>query len=225
MGASGGHPQAQAPKGGTPAPPSEARPSHGCLCAGNDEGEDIYEVSHLGLDECMPSSMVQRCYVEPISDVDYANVVLTQASIRGDLGEIHRALALGATVDNKVNMSITMGANSKAKIRAAMTPLMRAAANGHIEIVAALLKAGADPLKTDANRWTALCHALAAGELEAAHTLLRHPGTDANKQKVAVQRVSQRILIECEVDCAAKDFAKVQKEISAGGAFHTDAVV
>jgi ankyrin repeat protein len=100
-----------------------------------------------------------KLLVEPVL---HANVSL----VRPDIEFVKSLLADG----NDVNERNTLGS----------TPLMLAAATGHVEIVELLLMSGAEINSADKNGQTALILALARRHLKTANLLLSVPGVDVN---------------------------------------------
>ncbi|HEY3739232.1 MAG TPA: ankyrin repeat domain-containing protein [Bryobacteraceae bacterium] len=83
---------------------------------------------------------------------------------------------------------IAAGANVNAQTRLeAITPLFLASANGDPELVAQLLKAGADAKSVKPNGTTVLMVAAAAGNLDAVKVLVEHGAEIDSKEKVHEQ--------------------------------------
>eukprot|EP00913_Durusdinium_trenchii_P025456 g23896.t3 len=84
---------------------------------------------------------------------EVADVRLAQAATRGELKDIEQALRAGARVDTRAELHIAMGDASGSK-PGKRTPLMRAAASGHLEVVKTLIRAGASIWRVDSRGWT-----------------------------------------------------------------------
>jgi len=124
-------------------------------------------------------------------------VLLAQASVRGDVSDLSRALSMGANVDSRADLCIAMGAN-QGKGSKRLTSLMRACHGGHTEAVSFLVAASASLWRADSEGWTPLCHALAAGELKIARQLLASAGPNADRQKKIACSKKVQILESCD---------------------------
>lgn len=129
--------------------------------------------------------------LQPLTDEECADVLLVNAVIRGELADVRRALATGADPGTVADLALrtaepqqqpprprpgTAGPPGRPPALAGhrsdgTTPLMRAAALGHADIVWCLLEAGASLEDRDCRGWTPICHALGAGEVELARAL------------------------------------------------------
>eukprot|EP00435_Cladocopium_sp_Y103_P056222 s136_g18.t3 len=97
---------------------------------------------------CVPERM------SGLTDQECADVRLAQAATRGELKDLQQAIRSGARVDTRAEMHIAMGDAGNAK-PGKRTPLMRACASGHLEVVKALLASGASMWRVDSRGWTA----------------------------------------------------------------------
>merc|ERR1719329_1225634 len=80
-----------------------------------------------------------------------------------------RAFGDGADVNTVADLSMSTVQGGTAGRRALrVTPLMRAAALGHVDVMRQLVERGAYIVKRDSRGWSALCYALGACELQAA---------------------------------------------------------
>lgn len=133
---------------------------------------------------CDLRGIPQACVPERMSgltDQECADVRLAQAATRGELKDLQQAIRSGARVDTRAEMHIAMGDAGNAK-PGKRTPLMRACANGHLEVVKALLMSGASMWRVDSRGWTPLCYALANGEWIIAGHLLSEAGNHRDRQ-------------------------------------------
>lgn len=92
----------------------------------------------------------------------------------GDLARVHTLLQAGTPVDQAESIEVATP-DGGAEVVTGVTPLMRAAAEGHADVVAALLAAGADPNHRSSDRWTPLLMA-AISETPAVAQLLVQAG-------------------------------------------------
>merc|ERR1719498_1378290 len=115
-------------------------------------------------DPCTPALAGRS--LAPLSDQECADIALVQATVRGEVADVVRALSLGASPNTIAELTLRMGEPKKGRRgRAAhMTPLMRACELGHEDVVVQLLSAKASAVQCDSHGWTPLAHALAAGE-------------------------------------------------------------
>jgi len=95
---------------------------------------------------------------------------LGDAAKCGDVGEVERLIAGGADVNSLVD---------------GMTPLHKAAENGHVAVIGALVKGGAHVDGEDEDGWTPLMWAAAAGHAAALEALVA-AGADANHATICV---------------------------------------
>jgi len=168
----------------------------------------------LSLDECVPVRL------QGLNDQACADVLLVQAAQRGDLDDLRVALMKGAVVDNCANLCLNMGEAAAAR-PTGITPLMRACACGHEDVIKHLLEAKANPHRTDTRRWTALCHALASGELGVAKLLLETAGS-AERQKVAAHNQRDIIIDHCEESVGAAAAEELRGAFKEGGLLMLD---
>mmetsp|Transcript_11949 Transcript_11949/g.32309 ORF Transcript_11949/g.32309 Transcript_11949/m.32309 type:complete len:236 (+) Transcript_11949:64-771(+) len=151
-----------------------------------------------------------------LSDAACINVLLAQAAVRGELSDVKRALDQGAKVDTCAELQVNLGVRDRKRIKR-VTPLMRACANGHEDVVASLLAAGASHSRYDSRGWTPLCYALGAGELNLARKLLQQMEGNAAQQKAIAQNLKSELVEECE-DCASElSAAELLKEFGPDG--------
>eukprot|EP00933_Yihiella_yeosuensis_P043167 TRINITY_DN37903_c0_g1_i1.p1 TRINITY_DN37903_c0_g1~~TRINITY_DN37903_c0_g1_i1.p1 ORF type:complete len:248 (-),score=48.02 TRINITY_DN37903_c0_g1_i1:119-862(-) len=143
-----------------------------------------------------------------LTDQEYANVLLAQASIRGEVEDVKRALSKGANVDTRAELSIAMGEHSASSLRR-LTPLMRACRCGHAKVVTILVEKEASLWRADADGWTPLCHAIAASELDIARQLLEAAGVHGNRQKAIARTKLAQIYEQSEEDLDEKDIDKL----------------
>mmetsp|Transcript_117871 Transcript_117871/g.338010 ORF Transcript_117871/g.338010 Transcript_117871/m.338010 type:complete len:213 (-) Transcript_117871:231-869(-) len=162
------------------------------------------------LDECIPDKPVG------LTDKECTDVLLVQAVVRADIMDIDRALSKGANVNTAAALSINMGEVVPCAPKQ-VTPLMRACALGHTEVVERLLEARADIWQHDSKGWTPLCHALGAGELDIARRLLRAAGASSERQKMPAQRLAKQILESCEDTAGEQATRDLKKELEHGG--------
>lgn len=156
-----------------------------------------------------------------MTDGDYANVLLVQAITRGDLLDVRRALRCGASPETAAHLRIGMGLQPEfGKAADTPTPLMSACALGHLDIVHCLLEAGAMVGRQDLMGWTALSHALAAGEVGIFRALAWHAGSvDLDVELLRDDIVAHRaeILSRCEASAGDAAAADVRRELDAPG--------
>nr|ABI14269.1 ankyrin repeat protein [Pfiesteria piscicida] len=171
--------------------------------------------AHVALDECVPVRM------QGLSDQACADVLLVQAAQRGDVQDLHRAISNGAHVDTCANLCLSMGEAAMAK-PTGITPLMRASACGHQDVILQLLQARANPAKGDARRWTPLCHALANGELEAARLLMAHVD-NVERQKGVANALRKHLPEVCEETAGADKARDLEAMFHEGGPLMMDA--
>eukprot|EP00930_Biecheleria_cincta_P015382 TRINITY_DN12857_c0_g1_i1.p1 TRINITY_DN12857_c0_g1~~TRINITY_DN12857_c0_g1_i1.p1 ORF type:complete len:253 (-),score=59.11 TRINITY_DN12857_c0_g1_i1:169-927(-) len=167
------------------------------------------------LPTCDVTSLPRGCLPEQmagLSDQECADVLLAQASVRGELQDVQRALGQGASVDTRAELCIAMGDLSGKKPRK-LTPLMRACSAGHSEVVEMLLAANASLWRADADGWTPLCHALGAGELMLARQLLVAAGPHSERQK-GIARAKQAQVMDALEDNEAAE--AVREEFESG---------
>merc|ERR1719436_2024357 len=107
-----------------------------------------------------------------LDDQECLDVLLVQAVIRGELSDVKKALSSGAAVDTRADIVLNMGEKDTTRGRG-RTPLMRACALAFEDIILHLLDAKANLSRCDSRRWTPLCHALGAGEVDLCERLLR----------------------------------------------------
>lgn len=163
-------------------------------------------------DPCTPALAGRN--IEPLNDQECADIALVQATIRGEVADVERALASGASVNTIAELTLRMGEPSKKGRRGQavhLTPLMRACELGHEDIVVQLLMARASTLQCDSHGWTPVCHALAAGEVSIAHTLSRSPGFRAQQQKAICRKLQSEIVKKCQKDCSEETLASLKK--------------
>ncbi|CAE7465787.1 unnamed protein product [Symbiodinium natans] len=146
-----------------------------------------------GKDEMFDNPLIPNCDITTIprallpdrlgglNDQECADVLLAQAAMRGELKDVQRALRDGARVDTRAELCIAMG-DANASMPRKLTPLMRACACGHAEVVICLLEAKASLWRVDSHGWTPLCHALANCELSLARHLLAEAGPHRDRQ-------------------------------------------
>ena len=100
---------------------------------------------------------------------------------------VHELVAAAATGDtHTVNALIGNGVDVSSRCEDQDSTAIEAAAlEGHSAVVEQLLAAGAEVNSADANAWTALHNAVAAGHLSLARTLLVCPAVDVQAQTAA----------------------------------------
>jgi len=136
------------------------------------------------------------------SDDQCADILLIQSVVRGDIGDVRRALLEGANIESR---------------HGKMTPLMRACAFGHADVVECLVDARANITSRAFGEWTALCYALSAGELDIAFMLLEFLGDAAEAQKDVARSYKGQILENCEASESEETLAALAKEFESGG--------
>ena len=109
---------------------------------------------------------------EPIVDILLSKGGSLGASSRG-WAPLHYAAFAGHL--RLVNKFLDLGGNINATTEIALTPLMIAAMNGHLDIVKTLLKRGADATLRDGHERNARDHALARGNTTIAERLGQAP--------------------------------------------------
>mmetsp|Transcript_61498 Transcript_61498/g.159703 ORF Transcript_61498/g.159703 Transcript_61498/m.159703 type:complete len:220 (+) Transcript_61498:71-730(+) len=153
-----------------------------------------------------------------LNDKECADISLVRAVMSGDLDEVIKALEKGASVDTQAELNIFMGAKVSKGLQG-VTPLMRAASLGFQDIAKCLVRCRANPGRSDHRGWTALCYALAAGELGMQGVLLACADVLAERQICAAWKVRQQILDECEENVEDKDKVEaVRAAFEQGGA-------
>merc|ERR1712060_1005531 len=76
---------------------------------------------------------------------------------------------------------------------------MIACESGFEDVARCLLEAKANPCCTDKKGWVPLCHALAAGELGIAESLMEHtPAESWEMHKAFVRKIEDEIVKACE---------------------------
>merc|ERR1712048_1064343 len=99
-----------------------------------------------------------------------------------------------------------------------ITPLMRACEQGHEDIMLCLLEARASPVQCDSHGWSALCHALGAGEVELARRLTDCIDKKTLKvQKDTVHKLRKEILVKCEREAGKDAMMEVQRHLEPSG--------
>jgi hypothetical protein len=168
---------------------------------------------------CLPTLGAGRG-LEPLTDQECADIALVQATVRGELQDVQKALGLGASPNTIADLTLRMGEPKKKgrKGRAIhTTPLMRACEMGHEDIVHHLLKAKASPIMCDSHGWTPLCHALAAGEATLARLLIDQPGIKLKRQKEICLKNQTEILHKCVNEVSQEVADSVLKEFGPEG--------
>merc|ERR1712007_77464 len=151
-----------------------------------------------------PAPQWNPCAVTFVDDA-HVDMLLMQATIRGDLLDVQRALTLGASPNTTAEVMLRVNQpTTGSRPRSKMTPLMRACELGHED---------ADLEQCDYNGWNALCHAMAAAELGIVKELmaLTHPSS-LRKQKETVVNNKTSILEEIE-DKNPEDYEDVASEL------------
>merc|ERR1719295_372399 len=90
--------------------------------------------------------VLEECILDKpvgLTDQECLEVRLVQAVIRGDVADVQQALKQGANINTTAGLSINMGDVVSCPMRQT-TPLMRACALGHTDVVDVLLQARAD---------------------------------------------------------------------------------
>lgn len=175
-------------------------------------------------DPCTPALSAGRA-LDPLTDQECADIALVQATVRGEATDVVRALSLGAQPNTLAELTLRMGEPSKKGRRGSavhVTPLMRACDLGHEDVALLLLRAKASALQCDSHGWTALCHALGAGEISIAKLVLQHSSSKITKQKDICRKLSAEILLKCETEASQESVAVVQKELGPGGFFGSE---
>mmetsp|Transcript_161811 Transcript_161811/g.519055 ORF Transcript_161811/g.519055 Transcript_161811/m.519055 type:complete len:218 (-) Transcript_161811:43-696(-) len=165
--------------------------------------------ARAALDECTPVRL------QGLNDQACADVLLVQASQRGDVQDLQKALSKGANVDTRANLCLSMGEAASAQ-SSGLTPLMRACACGHEDVILQLLEAKANPHRSDARRWNPLCHALASGEHDAARFLLRHID-GADRAKGVANSLRKSLSELCEESAGPEKAEELQAMFGVGG--------
>lgn len=193
-----------------------------------------YNNLHGKHEECFNSCSQSACgkTLEPLGDQECADIALVQATVRGEVSDVLRALAMGAQPNTTAEMTLRMGEPTKKGRRgraAHMTPLMRACELGHEDIAVQLLSAKASAVQCDSHGWTPLCHALAAGEVDVAKLLSQQPGFRLQQQKDICRKLQSEICQKCQKECDEDALKKLKREMEPGGllfsetgAEHTD---
>lgn len=175
-------------------------------------------------DPCIPALSGRQ--TEPLTDQECADIALVQATMRGELGDVVRALTLGAAPNTTAELTLRMGEPSKKgrKGRAAhITPLMRACEHGHKEIVNQLLKFKASTFQCDSHGWTPLCYALGAGEVSIAKLIVQSPGFRVKRQKELCEKVEAEIISKCIEETSQETAGMVKRELREGSLFDSGA--
>ncbi|CAE7828225.1 unnamed protein product [Symbiodinium microadriaticum] len=169
----------------------------------------VNSVNNEKEDEMYDNPLIPNCDISTIprallpdrmgglTDQECADVLLAQAAVRGELKDVQRALRDGARVDTRAELCIAMG-DANASLPRKLTPLMRACACGHYEVVCSLLEAKASLWRVDSRGWTPLCHALANCELSMARHLLAEAGTHRERQLKMMTAKRDEIVDYCE---------------------------
>uniref|UniRef100_A0A7S2J6K4 Uncharacterized protein n=1 Tax=Zooxanthella nutricula TaxID=1333877 RepID=A0A7S2J6K4_9DINO len=168
--------------------------------------------------------VLEECILDKpvgLTDQECLEVRLVQAVIRGDVADVQQALKQGAHVNTTAGLSINMGDVVSYPMRQT-TPLMRACALGHTDVVDVLLQARADHWRHDSKGWTPLCHALGAGEFDIARTLLERSRTAVERQKLTAQKLQKELLELCEESAGPDAAAALKKEFAPGGLLAKD---
>lgn len=178
---------------------------------GTDSSKDAAMVAMEYLDTCSPCTANRA--LDPLNDKECADIALVQATLRGDLSDVQRAIAQGASLHTTADIKLRMGApskkgrNSKAKH---VTPLMRASSLGHEDVVECLLKAKASPSECDSCGWTPLCYALGAGEVDIARVLWEHSGPHLKRHRETIRRLQAELLAKCVAEAGQDAAAQVR---------------
>lgn len=167
----------------------------GCRAAADDVGASLGQCNGAAvLEDCVPVP----CRAQGLDEQTCTDVLLAQAAQRGDVEDIRAALGKGGKVDTCADLCLNMGEAAMGNPKG-ITPLMRACACGHEAAILMLLQARASPTRSDMQRWTPLCHAVAHGELAAARLLLEHSGAGvAERQKASAHCCRSALLEHCE---------------------------
>ncbi|CAK9075089.1 unnamed protein product [Durusdinium trenchii] len=165
---------------------------------------------------CVPERM------SGLTDQEVADVRLAQAATRGELKDIEQALRAGARVDTRAELHIAMGDASGSK-PGKRTPLMRAAASGHLEVVKTLIRAGASIWRVDSRGWTPVCYALANGELALAYYLLSEAGNHRERQVKMAREHRLEVIDYCEEFTGANEADQLREAFASGLAGPEDA--
>mmetsp|Transcript_42811 Transcript_42811/g.96685 ORF Transcript_42811/g.96685 Transcript_42811/m.96685 type:complete len:206 (-) Transcript_42811:226-843(-) len=170
--------------------------------------------------ECCTPHLCGR-NVDALDDRECADILLVNGTQRGDLPDVKRALAMGASPNTPAGLSLRMGEPTGGrKKQQLMTPLMRACWLGHEDIMMTLLEARASPCQCDSHGWSALCHALGAGELQLARQLAEQlDPAKLQSQKDTIHKLRSEVVMKCEKD-VGKDVADfVRRELDPPGFF------
>mmetsp|Transcript_21234 Transcript_21234/g.39947 ORF Transcript_21234/g.39947 Transcript_21234/m.39947 type:complete len:239 (-) Transcript_21234:121-837(-) len=183
-----------------------------CYAMQNDDLVETHQVASNSVhekDAMFENPMIPNCDLSAIphavlpermsglNDQECADVLLAQASVRGEIKDVQRALRDGARIDTRAELCIAMGDASAGKPRK-LTPLMRACQGGHYEVVQCLLNAKASLWRVDSRGWTPLCFALANCELTLARHLLAESGPHRERQLKMLLAHRDEIIDYCE---------------------------
>lgn len=171
--------------------------------------------------DAVPGAHCCKPIVEPLNDKECANIILVQSVIRDDLTDVTRALDMGASVNTVADLMLGMGPPGQdVKKSMSVTPLMRAAALGHVDVMRKLVERGAFLSKKDSRGWSPLCYALGACELEAARLIIAAAGSDADARLALLQvaqAVRPAVLKECGQALGDEAAERVRQEIGPPG--------
>jgi len=199
--------------------PQQIHNGHGPL---TELGKDASMNALEYLDPCSPCAASRA--LEPLSDKECADITLVQATLRGDVSDVKRALDHGASVNTTADITLRMGdPNKKCRKGKAkhVTPLMRASGLGHEDVVETLLQARALPSQCDSHGWTPMCYALGAGEVEIARTLWKNSMPRLHRHKEIVRRLQADIVAKCVNEAGPDAAAKVKHELGTEGFMYT----
>lgn len=172
------------------------------------------------IDPCTPCVAAAGRRLDPLSDQECADIALVQATVRGEISDVIRALSLGASPNTIADLRLRMGEPNKKGRKgpaAHLTPLMRASDLGHEDVAQQLLKAKASLLQCDSHGWTPLCHALAAGEVSIARLVVQQPGFKMIKQRDICEKLLPEILAKCRSEVGDEEAAAIERELGPGG--------
>jgi uncharacterized protein len=177
-----------------------------------DAGADVNARNRLGNTPLVMSAA--RCYAEmnakpgdplPLSAAEVMSLLLAKGADPNDVGQYGRTALMEASSVAKIKLLLARGAQVNAKDEAGATALTRAVGRGDVQIVEALLKAGAQGLnEQDKNGETLLMRAVRESRTDLARLLLAS-GADVSLVDVLGDTVSvlayEKGLSEIEALC------------------------